>query len=85
MMLVLLVLEVQLTPDRGRNLRILGLLKRALVALVALAEDVFLEAIDSYKGGLANNNKKIKWYGFAYSCRGSPPSPHPCGRHQGPR
>lgn len=44
---MLLVLEVQLTPDGGSNLRILGLLKCALVALVALAEDVLLEPIDS--------------------------------------
>lgn len=49
-MLILLVLEVQLTTDRGSNLRILGLLKRALMALVALAEDVLLEPIDSCNG-----------------------------------
>lgn len=47
---MLLVLEVQLIPDCGSNLCILGLLKCTLVALVALAEDVLLESIDGCSG-----------------------------------
>lgn len=44
--LVLLVLEVELRADGGRDLLVLELLQHALVTLVALAEDVLLEPID---------------------------------------
>lgn len=46
-MIILLVLQMQLTADRRSNLVILELLKGALILLVALAQDVLLEAVDS--------------------------------------
>lgn len=46
LLVILFVLEVELATDGGRDALVLHLLKRAFVALVSLAEDVFLESID---------------------------------------